>query len=281
VSIPDFSGVTEIPGGRATAEQLSMMLTRYRLAAQHAQSKNVLEVACGAGMGLGYLARTARRVVGGDIDAQNLAHAATHYAGNAKVDVLRFDAQRMPFADASFDVVLLYEAIYYLPDAAAFAAEARRVLRPGGVFIVSTVNREWAGFNPSPHSVRYYSAGELRELLGSAGFSVRIHAAFRDEPGGLVRGLIGTARRVAVRFHLIPKTMRGKDLLKRLFYGRLSSIGHEIEDGQGRIEPLVELAEGAVASTIKMLYAVGHCQNPVTQDLPRPVRGKAVDDVQR
>lgn len=46
------------------------------------------------------------------------------------------DAQELPFQDATFDVVLLLEAIYYLPHAEKFMAEARRVLRPDGILFI-------------------------------------------------------------------------------------------------------------------------------------------------
>ena len=57
---------------------MGILSTRYELARKHAQGKDVLD-ACGAGMGLGLLARTARRLVGGDIDERNLAIARQTY----------------------------------------------------------------------------------------------------------------------------------------------------------------------------------------------------------
>ena len=67
----DFSSVTELPRQGATRMQMSMLRTRYGWAAQYAAGKNVLEVACGAGLGLVWLAELARQVSAGDIDQQN------------------------------------------------------------------------------------------------------------------------------------------------------------------------------------------------------------------
>ena len=53
---PDYSIITEIPGIDASQEQLSMLLTRYHVAAERAEGMDLLEVACGAGIGLEYLA---------------------------------------------------------------------------------------------------------------------------------------------------------------------------------------------------------------------------------
>jgi len=122
-----FATVTELPGHGATREQLSMMHTRYRMAAELSKDKDLLELACGPGVALGYLGKNARRVVGGDFDADLVGAAAEHYG--TRYEVHQMDAQELPFDDSSFDVILLLEAIYYLPDAEAFVAEARRVLQ--------------------------------------------------------------------------------------------------------------------------------------------------------
>ncbi len=71
----EFGSVTELPGMGATKEQLSMLHTRYRMAAELAEGKDVLELACGPGFGLGALEANSRRVVGGDFD-QNMVEIA-------------------------------------------------------------------------------------------------------------------------------------------------------------------------------------------------------------
>src|SRR5574340_14430 len=127
----DYSDVTELPGGRASREQLSRLRHRYRTAAPYCVGKDVLEVGCGAGQGLGYLAKQARRMVGGDYTHANLRRAREYYGEHARL--VRLDAHELPFPDASFDVLLLFEAIYYLRTPDEFLAESRRVLRNRGV----------------------------------------------------------------------------------------------------------------------------------------------------
>ena len=253
----EFRTVTEIPSDGATADQFQIMYTRYALAVKYAEGKDVLEVACGAGVGLGLLARVARRTVAGDIDERNLAVAHRTYAERSGVALNRFDAQSLPFRSASFDVVLLYEALYYLPAAEAFFREAWRVLRPGGTLLTSTVNCRWAEFNPSPFSVKYYDAVELSRALESRGFGVEMYASFPASNGGVRSGVIGALRRFAVSFHLIPRTMKGKQMLKRLFYGRLRPIPTELAPDcfpSAKLErlELLQKSEG-----YRFLYAVG------------------------
>lgn len=248
----DYTSVTEVSGEAVRRDAVEKMRARYALAAERAAGKDVLEVACGSGQGLGLLARTARRVVGGDYTLDLVRGAARHYGG--RVGLLSFDAQALPFPDATFDLVLCYEALYYFPDADRFVAEAARVLRPGGELIVVNVNPAWSGFNPSPYSTRYHSATELAALLGQHGFAADVRGAFPESEGGLVSRVIGTARRIAVALHLVPKTMRAKRFLKRLFYGRLIALPPEL-DVTASTPKLHEL--GGSDGLYTVLYAMG------------------------
>ena len=59
----EYSTITERPGDGAHREQLSALFTRYYFAATQCGRKDVLEVCCGAGIGLSYLAARARSVL--------------------------------------------------------------------------------------------------------------------------------------------------------------------------------------------------------------------------
>jgi len=250
----DYSGITESPGLGASAEQLSALYTRYRFAAEHVVDRDVLEVACGTGTGLGYLARTARRVVGGDIEQQNLRIARQTCRDTPSITLQQFDAGRLPFTEDSFDVVLLFEAIYYLPDAEQFLRETRRILRPGGKLILSTVQPEWDGFNSSPFSTHYFTAAELQDLMKKHGFSARLYTGFPTVAMSPTQHLIRRLRRTAVRWKLVPRTMRGKVFLKRLFYGKLKPIPPTIDDATAPAAELIPLSVSGPVRDFKFLY---------------------------
>ncbi|MCG2721203.1 MAG: class I SAM-dependent methyltransferase, partial [Thermodesulfovibrionales bacterium] len=145
----DYHSITESPGMKASDEQLSRLYHRYRFASDYASNKDVLEVACGSGIGLGYLATTARHVVGGDIDEKNVGIASNLYKGDKNIDIISLDAHHLNYPDVSFDIVLLYEAIYYLQTPQKAVSEAFRVLKQGGALIICTVNKNWEDFHPS------------------------------------------------------------------------------------------------------------------------------------
>lgn len=232
-----------------------MLVTRYALAADHGAGKDVLEVASGSGIGLGYLARRARRVVGGDCTASLLRIAQRSQGGG--VSLVQFDAAELPFRADSFDVVVLYEAIYYLTRADRFVCEARRVLRAPGTLLVCSVNSEWSDFNPSPHSVTYYGPGALRGLLEAEGFRVDLFGGFPVHQGSTRDRVISLLKRGAVTLGLMPRTMRGKQLLKGLFLGPLRQLPEQVSDDLATRAPLVRLTDGVEQGAFKVLYAVG------------------------
>ena len=254
IAIPRYRTVTEQPGQAASRAQLEMMAARYSWARRFALGRDVLEAACGAGTGLGMLAEVARSVEAGDIDDANLASARRTYALQPKVHVQPLNAMELPFGDACFDVVLLFEAIYYLHGARAFFEEARRVLRPGGHLLIATVNREWKGFNPSPFHTRYLAAAELREGLEASGFAVELHAGFPERPS-LLSEATGLVRRAAVALHLVPRTMAGKTFLKRMFYGRLEPIPPRLDLRHGLEERFQPLHGKTDLTRYRVLYA--------------------------
>jgi ubiquinone/menaquinone biosynthesis C-methylase UbiE len=250
----DYRTVTEAAGTLVTYESLAMMYTRYRYAAGLIEGKEVLEVACGSGQGLGYLARSAKRVVGGDCTHALLRTAVEAYDG--RIPLIELDAQALPFRSGSFDVVLLYEAIYYLPEPHRFLQECRRLLRPGGTVILCSINPEWSDFNPSPYSIRYFTATELGALLECQGFAVRLSGAFRAERASLRAATVSVLKRVAVHLRLIPRTMAGKAWLKRLFLGSLNPVPRQIDDNLAAFHVPVPLSAAAQAR-FKVLFAVG------------------------
>ncbi|MGH2379082.1 MAG: methyltransferase domain-containing protein [Candidatus Limnocylindria bacterium] len=250
----DFGDVTEVPGLPVTRVQLARAYHRYEVARRHAGGKDVLEVACGTGQGLGYLAREARSVVGGDYTASNLVAARRTYQG--RLPLVQLDAQALPFGRAAFDVVLVLEALYYFPDAEGAVAECVRVLRPGGRLVVSSVNPAWPDFGRSIRSTRYFDSRELADLLGVDGLGVQVFGAFA-ESSGPVAAARSLLRRTANRLGLVPGSLRAKAALKRFFYGPLQKGPAELDPAVVTGEPLDPVGPGVRDERHSILYAIG------------------------
>lgn len=251
----DFTSVTETPGDGISREAASMLYSRYRFATTHGSGR-ILEVACGSGQGLGYLATRGEFVCGGDITPGLLTQARSKLGPLAPL--VRLDAHDLPFASGSFDTVLLFEALYYLSDPMRFFQEVRRVLAPGGVLVVSTINPEWSAFNPSPFATRYLTASELSRSLNGIFPDVRLLGGFPVRASGR-DAWIAPVKRLAVRFHLVPKTMRGKKWLKRLFLGPLVRVPPVLTDRVAPFDEPVPLPPAAHQGGFKVLYVVARC----------------------
>ena len=118
------------------------------------------------------------------------------------------------------------------------------------------MNEDWSEFNPSPFSTRYFSVPELGKLLQDNGFKAEFYGAFSTSPNGLKEEAIAIIKRIAVALHLIPKTMKGKELLKRIFFGKLVPLPHEITDGMTEYTPPAPIPDNSSNYEYKVIYAV-------------------------
>lgn len=143
----------------------------YQQLAPRCSGRDVLEAGCGEGYGADLIAGVARRVIGLDYDDSAVAHVTARYP---RVEAIQGNLAELPLPDAAVDVVVNFQVIEHLWDQAQFIAECARVLRPGGLLMVSTPNR--ITFSPgrdtpiNPFHTRELNAAELTELLVDSGF---------------------------------------------------------------------------------------------------------------
>lgn len=251
-----LTSITESPGLKATAIQQERLLQRYAFVRSFVTpTSDVLEIACGSGMGLPYLSQRARTVCGTDVDPVNIAQASSVAAEKDRISLCCCDAHRQPYGDASFDVVTLLEALYYLDDPSAHVKEVARVLRPGGRYIIGTVNPAMDGFHPSPHARTYFNAQGLMSLLSPVFSRVELYGGFPEQESA-THTWVTACKKTAVRFHLIPGSLAARAYLKRVFIGRLSPLPDVVSDDMAVYHAPERIAEGAHASRYTILYAV-------------------------
>ena len=98
---------------------------------------HVLEVGSGRGGGASYFARDHRpaKMIGLDFAANAVSFCGQRHRGVSNLEFVVGDAEKLPFPDGSFDVVVNVESSHCYGNIGKFFSEAARVLRPGGYFI--------------------------------------------------------------------------------------------------------------------------------------------------
>ncbi|HEY2844081.1 MAG TPA: class I SAM-dependent methyltransferase, partial [Bryobacteraceae bacterium] len=175
----EFTGERVIPG-QVSDDLWAEHVARYAFAARFASQKRVLDLGCGTGYGTAELARAAASAVGVDVAHQAIEYAVSHFSS---ARFLQSSATSVPFPAASFDLATAFEVIEHLADWRGLLAEARRVLRPDGLFIVSTPNTRYyaetrAGAGPNPFHVHEFDYSELGGALRE--FFPHVQILFQD-----------------------------------------------------------------------------------------------------
>jgi SAM-dependent methyltransferase len=192
--------------------------------------KRVLDVGCGIGTYVRRLEQSFERAYGVDVSLRRLSSAGPDLA-----DLLAAAGEHLPFADGSFDMVLLNEVIEHVGNDRETLAECLRVTRPGGHIVIYAPNRLYAfethgiylgrryvfgniplvNYLPTslrnrlvPHA-RAYRSSELRRLLDGLPATVVVHtyvypgfdniAARSRTAARLLRGFLYRAERSPLR----------------------------------------------------------------------------------
>jgi SAM-dependent methyltransferase len=139
--------------------------------------ERLLDVGSGTGAMLQELSRFADEAVGVETDPIPLAMSRER-----GLAVQEAPANDLPSSDESVDVLTAFDVLEHVPDDVGAAAEFLRVLRPGGVAIVSVPAYSWlwSGHDVVHGHHRRYTTGSLVGSLRSAGFDVRSSGYFNS-----------------------------------------------------------------------------------------------------
>jgi 2-polyprenyl-6-hydroxyphenyl methylase/3-demethylubiquinone-9 3-methyltransferase len=111
------------------------------------EAARILDIGCGGGILCEPLARMGAQMTGIDPAPGNVEIARQHAEPQAlAIDYRAVTAETLVADGASFDAVLAMEVIEHVPDQAAFVASAATLVRPGGLLIMSTLNRTLKSF---------------------------------------------------------------------------------------------------------------------------------------
>ena len=135
-----------------------------------AAQRRILDLGCGTGTMLSYLRQF------GDaegVDADERAVAFCRARGEDRVR--RLESERLPFADASVDLITALDVLEHIEDDRATLREIRRVLRPGGTLLatVPAYRWMWGAQDEISHHFRRYDIADLRRKIPEAGLDLR------------------------------------------------------------------------------------------------------------
>ncbi len=107
----------------------------------------IVDIGCGGGLLCEPMARLGAEVVGVDAAARNIPVAQTHAAQSGlEIDYRHTTAEALAEAGERFDVVLNMEVVEHVADPLAYLSACRALLKPGGLHICSTINRNAKSF---------------------------------------------------------------------------------------------------------------------------------------
>ena len=181
----EFTGERVIPG-LVDADLFNEHISRYKFAARLIpKGGEILDLGCGTGYGTVELLSGGTSIVGADVSAEAVAYARANY-GREGVTFLEASCEALPLTDHQFDLITCFEVIEHLENWRGLLAEAQRLLRPGGSFVVSTPNKAYYAetrgkTGPNPFHTHEFEYAEFESALKEYFPHVRIwsqnHAA--------------------------------------------------------------------------------------------------------
>ncbi|WP_305969996.1 MULTISPECIES: bifunctional 2-polyprenyl-6-hydroxyphenol methylase/3-demethylubiquinol 3-O-methyltransferase UbiG [unclassified Mameliella] len=141
--------------------QIAAEFDRDLTGAQPFAGLRIMDIGCGGGLLSEPMARLGADVVGVDAAERNIPVAQTHAAQSGlQIDYRHTTAEAMAEAGERFDVVLNMEVVEHVADPLAYLTACRQLLKPGGLHICSTINR-----NPKSFAVAIVGAEYVMRWL--------------------------------------------------------------------------------------------------------------------
>ena len=205
----------------------------------------ILDVATGSGQFIGFLLEgltSFDEIVGIDTSEKAGAAFAAAFKDQPKVRFEQMDAAKLDFADASFDLVCISNSLHHLADPEPVLSEMKRVLKPGGHFLVAEMYRDnqteaqmthvlmhhWWGMTDTARGVVHnetYTRQQLLEIVSAMGLQeVAVHdlSDLGEDPKApeTVKYLTDATHQYIQRLEGLPGEAdlraRGLELLERL-----------------------------------------------------------------
>ena len=275
------TGERLIPEGHTQSLTYGEHLSRYRSVLEVVKDKIVVDIASGAGYGTNLIASKAKHVTGVDYSEDAIEYAKKLYSAT-NLKFIKGDALDLPFEDNSVDVVVSLETIEHLTDPEKFVKEVKRVLRPNGVFIVSTPNDD-EYIEGNEFHLHEFRLKDLKKLINKyfnnskfyyqgSYFAAGLYSenAFKSEHiwTGVVAKTFGQNTAKAIYFQAIASDETVPELLETTVIADAWNTKDDIfRDKERRIdrEKLVKIAEDAQSVATELRHANDTLNNQLVE----------------
>lgn len=147
----------------------------------------ILDIGCGGGININRMAEKAKKVYGVDYSIESVklsGEVNEKLIREGKVEIQEGNVKNLAFEDDTFDIVTAFETVYFWPDIEKCFGEVKRVLKPGGTFLIgmesngsdNLIMKFWKHFI----DMELYTDEEITSFLQNNNFS-EITAYIRDE----------------------------------------------------------------------------------------------------
>lgn len=226
----EISAIEDYEKGTSSLTEEIMKLARVET------KQEILDIGCGFGGTVNALNQVLsnKKIVGVNIDERQLQVAQKNYGQGIRGNQISFvaaDAQKMPFADESFDLALAIECIFHMPDRNQFLKEAFRVLKPGGTMIITEIVLD----NRNPLKLAANMLKNIPALLtykknigtlGAPG-TMSSYEKLAKKNGFEIENIENWSRNILPTFSLL-KTLKSNADTNSLYSPKLLSFGEEM-----------------------------------------------------
>ena len=212
-----FFNLTEIPDEEIPIEQLQRIEQRYSFSSTLAKNKDVLEIGCGPGLGSRLILDNAKSYLGIDIDNELIKIAKKN---NPNIPFLVDDAINFfSKKNKKYDLIIIFETIYYIQDLSKLFLKIYENLKDNGLLLICTANKNLLDFNPSPKTYIYPDIKNINMMCQNNFQVVELYGGVKLNSVSIRQKILRPIKFLASKINLIPKNMRNKKFLKKLFYG--------------------------------------------------------------
>lgn len=209
-----------IPETLAWKNEFVRLKQRYDLVGQWCRGLEVLDAACGVGYGSKILAEAGASQVVGAHKSEMAIRLSSMRVEHPQLKFIRVDLDRPQTLDSRFDVVVSFDTLEHLADPERFIGGARQLLRPDGLFVCSTRNKDYWGstYSENPYALSELTFGEFAALFERHFF---IRERYHQSPSlAYARHRLLVRELEDVQFQLMSSKLIGIESAVRKAFGR-------------------------------------------------------------